>query len=193
MIVQRDDFPKGPAGEVPAARRERFVLWLKTTHDEATAAYRDTGINLNITDPQLKAAQHPIKTNCIEAKCWTCVHGDDPQADPERQGWPLVTHCRTTRCELHSVRPNQPKGAKVPRLKRSDVSLEGLHPQDHAAKALANPGNRKLAIRGFCFSCCGGHPGATTMREVAACTVVVCPLWPIRPGAEVVEATESNP
>lgn len=193
MIVQRGDFPKGHAGEPVHAKRQRFVGWLKQTHDEATREYKDTGIERHITDPEWKAAQHPIKTSCIEAKCWTCVHGADPDADPDRQGWALVTHCSTVSCEFHSVRPYQPKGAKVPRLRRSDVSLEGLHPQDHSAKALANPGNRKLAIRGFCYSCCGGHPGATTMREVAACTVVVCPIWPIRPGAKVDEPEESNP
>lgn len=43
-------------------------------------------------------------------------------------------------------------------------------------KARANPASKVLAIRAYCYECCGG-----SKDEVTNCPVEKCPLWLHRP------------
>ncbi|MBK1683401.1 hypothetical protein [Rhodoferax fermentans] len=198
MIVgqHRGNFPKGIAGEPAQAKRLRYEDWLIATRErlltgaEFAAQLGGATEDRKHLDPEFDAVMYqpgrtaavtrPSKTLAIRARCWQCVSGDDDDGGTTR-----IAVCSSTGCALHSVRPYQPEGARVKRLPRADadVSGAGLHRLDHGAKAVANPGNIGLAVRGYCHQCCGGRSDVGTMREAQGCAVANCGLWRVRPGA----------
>jgi hypothetical protein len=194
MKIVRGSFPKGEPGPTPQARRAGYERWVIDTHAAQIAAQREREGKEDAShmDPEYAAVMaqpnhdatmtRPSKAAAVAARCWQCVAGEDSEAD-EAQGWSRVTQCKTTACALWSVRPHQPAGEKVVRVRREDIKLKAqrIHPLDHGAKAVANPGNRPMAIKGYCHQCCGGRPNVSTMDEVSGCRVAQCALWVVRP------------
>lgn len=191
MIIgaTRSRFPRGLPSEAPEARRMRWEEWLIETRKQALAApwkahEEKDGQHL---DPEYDAVMYqPGRTDgvsrpsvklAVRSRCWQCVAGDSDEGGTVR-----IAECKERGCALWSVRPYQGT-ARVPRLKRADAKLEGISRNDHAGKALANPGNLRMAVRGYCQQCCGGQPDVLTMRDVKTCTTVICGLWRVRPGA----------
>lgn len=204
MKVVRTSFPK-VHGEAPEAKRLRYEDWVVQTHHAAIdAQYAQTGkVDASHTDPEYAAVMYqpgrtpavsrPSKSLAVAARCWQCVGGDDDEADAV-QGWSRVTNCAAKHCALWSVRPYQAADVKMPAVRRTDIVLKdsGVHPLDHGAKAVAHPGNRSLAVKGYCHQCCGGRPEMAVMREVALCRVGNCALWRVRPGQAASAASPTD-
>ena len=193
MIIgsTRGSFPKVPHKEAPQDKRRRYEEWLIATRKAALAtdAARAEGPQTSHLDPEYDAvmaqpnhgkATRPSKTLSVRARCWQCVSGDDDDGGTTR-----IKECVSQGCALWSVRPYQEEDSKVPRRSRAVIKISeaGVHRLDHGAKALAAPGNRSLAVRGYCHQCAGGTPDISTMRDVADCRVAHCALWVVRPGA----------
>lgn len=187
----RGSFPKAEHAESADHRRHRYEAWIITTHqaalaidaarDESDTRHLDPEHDAVMAQPNRSSASRPSQALSVRARCWQCVAGDADDGGTKR-----IKNCASQRCALWSVRPYQDDAAKIVRRSRRDIRLldSGIHPQDHGAKALAHPGNRPMAVRGYCHQCMGGRPDTTTMREVAACRVANCALWPARPGAQ---------
>lgn len=190
MIIgtTRGRFPRGPHNETPEAKRLRYEKWLIETRNAALVAIAETTGREQHLDPEYDAVMRqpgrtegvsrPSVKQAIRARCWQCEAGDGDEGGTARIG-----DCAATDCALWSVRPYQ-GDAKVARLKRIDVDLSGLHRNDHAGKALANPGNMRMAVRGYCQQCAGGQVDVLTQREVHNCLVAHCALWRVRAGAK---------
>jgi hypothetical protein len=206
----RGSFAKGDPGETPLAKRARYERWLIDTRAEAEAALRaqrvpgtrgvdvdaeveeeaeikqrsratiDPEYNAVMAQPNHSNASRPSEILSIKARCWQCVAGDTDDGGTGR-----ITNCANSECSLWSVRPYQDKGSRVARLhsKDADRAPAGVHPYDFSAKARLNPGNIKLAVRGYCLECQGGQTSLETIQQIKECGVSTCALWMVRQGA----------
>lgn len=187
--MYRGKFPtKCEKPETGLQKRERYERWIVETHhsiireEKKRAADEERWLETRHIDPEYDAimlqpqykanASHPSKKAAIRARCWQCQAGDTDEGGTQR-----IKQCDNMDCALWSVRPYQE--GPLPQQEVPDpVSV-----LDHAGKALANPGNRTAAVKGYCHQCCGGMPDKLTIREVRACTIGHCGLWRVRPGA----------
>lgn len=214
MIVgqHRGSFPKGAAGETAQAARLRFEAWVRKTHDDIIAA--DDGSDVGgdgdnagaeqaegrhldpvwravVAHPRYSAVSRASKKAAIAARCWECLGCDDDSHSPA--GKERIKACGAVACELHSVRPYQPDGSVVPLVPLTQtVAKVDTGRTNHHAKALANPGSRALAVKGYCHSCCGGVHEVNTMQLVRDCTTASCALFEVRPGAMGFELSGSD-
>ena len=188
----RGSFPKGPASEKPEAKRLRYEEWIIRTHEDQPPLKPGHKRPLDPEYDAIKAQSHhwgkrtstnitPLgistvsRIKSIRAKCWQCVGGsDDPQAKQS------IASCTTQGCTLWSVRPFQDDASKVPKLLTKNVNKSGHKKMDHRGKALANPGNQVMAIKGYCHTCQGGGIDQKTQQAVWACSASECALWPAR-------------
>jgi hypothetical protein len=182
----RGDFPAGPAGETPEQKRLRYEEWIIRTHDALPPLKPG---HKRPADPEYDAvkaqADHwgkptrTIKTfskiKIIRARCWQCVGGaDDHKASAS------IANCTAQTCALWSVRPFQDADSQIPHLPTPNVIKSGHHNLDHIGKALANPGNRSMAIKGYCHTCKGGGLDHKTQWAVWSCEAVDCAIWPVK-------------
>lgn len=208
MIVGqfRGSFPHGPAGEAAQAKRLRYEAWLIGAHADIIAAqgqddaleaegddadgqkrHLDPLYRAAVAHPRHSAVSRASKKAAIAARCWECLGCDDDFHAPA--GKERIKACASVACELHSVRPYQPEGTIVPLVPMTQVAVNALRADDHRAKAMANPGSRALAIKGYCHSCCGGVREVNTMRLVRDCAAATCALFEVRPGLAGLESS----
>ena len=195
--MHRGNFPKSREPESALEERERYERWIVETHHsiiadaKRRAADDERWLETRHIDPEYDAvmlqpeykpdASHPSKKAAIRARCWQCQAGDTDEGGTQR-----IKTCSSTDCALWSVRPYQ----EGPRPQVSVPVPASVF--DHGAKALANPGNRAAAVKGFCHQCCGGQPDKLTMREVYSCAIGQCAMWRVRPGASRRSETEDE-
>ncbi len=179
----RGDFPKGPADESAADKRLRYEQWVIETH--AALPPLKPG-HRRILDPEFDAIMAQSyrwddinnfpktgsKILAIKARCWQCVGEDD-----EASNIASIAQCTARNCALWSVRPFQPKEDKIPNLPIKEVVRVGFKKLDFLAKALAHPGSRPQAIKGYCHVCKGGESSHNTRRAVFDCADANCALW----------------
>lgn len=182
----RGDFPKGPADESAADKRLRYEQWIIETHDEALKRLKVT----RFTDPEydsIKATNRQwspqlgdyitsSKIKDIKARCWQCVGIEDDDAVNKA----AIAQCSARNCALWSVRPFQPAEEKIAYLRSDEVKKRDFDDLDHLAKALANPGNRTQAIKGYCHECKGGGLTYKARQAVYDCADANCALWCVR-------------
>lgn len=182
----RGSFPKGSAHETPEQTRLRYEEWVIQTHAALPPLKPGHKRPLDPEYDAIKAqsshwgkphagAKTGSKILSIRARCWQCVGGED---DPK--GQQAITNCTTRNCALWSVRPFQEAQSKVPNLPTSEVDKSGIKNFDHLRKALANPGNRVMAVKGYCHECKGGGLDHRTRWAVWSCADAACALWPIK-------------
>lgn len=173
---QRGSFPKGPTGETIAQRRERYEVWVLSTHSrlpdyeaQSITFYRGrtklVPIGLGATEKKEVPAA-PSRRLCATSRCWQCQAGDD---DPNAAD--AIGGCRVAKCGLWLVRPYQ-------------------EPAATHAEPTAGRGDYIGAIRKHCLDCVGGN-----LQEVRRCTAPTCALFPVRFGAaaEAEQAQSSQP
>jgi len=186
--MHRGSFPQGQKkDESNDVKRIRFEEWLIGTREQLVRS----GDDQNHLDPEYDAVMsqpgysantsRPSVKKAIRANCWQCVSGNGEEGATQR-----IANCGHKDCPLWSVRPYQ-GGNKIARLKFTDIDKTGLNPRDYTAVALANPGNLRLALKGYCYDCCNG-----VMSEVRACPTVTCGLWRIRPGGKKTESNQNE-
>lgn len=159
----RGSFPKGPDGETAEKRRERYELWVTSTHSrqpdleaQSINFYRGrsktvpTGLGAK---GRKTIPATPSRKLCAASRCWQCEHGND---DPN--GHVRIANCSVTKCGLWPVRPYQDLA--------SDITRRTAGRQSYAA-----------AIREHCMQCSGGKTS-----EVQLCESVTCALFKVRAG-----------
>jgi hypothetical protein len=179
----RGDFPKGPADETADNKRLRYERWIIETHDQALARLKVT----RFADPEREAilaqsyrwgrineyTKTGSKILAVKARCWQCVGSEDDDATNKA----TIAQCSARNCALWSVRPFQPAEDKIPTLPIKEVVRAGFKKFDFLAKALAHPGNRTQAIKGYCHECKGGESSRKTRYAVVDCADANCALW----------------
>ncbi|MBH2010282.1 MAG: hypothetical protein I8H71_11325 [Xanthomonadaceae bacterium] len=180
----RGSFPKGPADETPEQKRLRYEQWVIETHTQA----QGDRSRLRTPDPEYDAikaqslhwgkpganSKTASRVLSIRARCWQCVGSEDEGALQR------ISQCPSTSCALWSVRPHQDAQGKTPNLPTSEVDKSGIKNFDHLGKALANPGNRIMAVKGYCHECKGGGLDHKTRQAVWSCADAACALWFIK-------------
>ncbi len=159
QLPPRGSFPKGPRGEAPAQRRERYEQWLIDTAASAKAPdhelhavlfYRGKNTSVSVspgsTDRKLVPKQ-PSPGLCATARCWQCMAGPDEVNVQDE-----IAACPSNGCGLHPVRPYQVQAQARGRA---------------AAKA---------AVKRYCLDCAGG-----SAHEVRHCPAASCAIWAARP------------
>lgn len=170
----RGSFPKGLTGETIAQRRERYEVWVLSTHSrlpdyeaQSITFYRDR-TKLVLTRPgaaeRKEVPAAPSRRLCATSRCWQCQAGDDDPNAAEAIG-----RCSVEKCGLWPVRPYQELAATP-------------------AEPRAGRGDYIGAIRKHCLDCVGSN-----LQEVRRCTAPTCALFPVRFGAAAVaEETQSS-
>lgn len=184
MNFDRGSFPKAKTPETTEQKRTRYEQWVLATRIPACVDPIADAID---TVPHVAAAIGKPTTRAsnmlsIRARCWQCVAGDSDAGGTGR-----IADCASRDCALWSVRPYKTKDEPLP-APVPVTAADGFG--NHQANALARPGARGYAIKGYCFSCCGGKRETSTMKAVANCPAVTCALWSVRP-AGLVDADSS--
>ncbi len=159
----------------PAARR---AAWL----EEMKAGYTGDGIN---PEGKLAAKNPNSRALAIPARCWQCTGS----GAGEPGGVKRIAECAAGDCALHPHRPYQEGGyrANLDELKAGAPALPFKTVVSPIERARANPADRTLAVRAYCYDCMGGqpvgrkNPNGDVRKQVGECTTVSCALWGVRP------------
>lgn len=101
-LPPRGGFPKGPASETTAEKRERYEAWVLGTRgvvpDREAAQVR-----------RCRSGAPPSKALAVAGRCMQCEHAEDDVGFKDR-----ISGCKVATCGLWSVRPYRPDAAGRP-------------------------------------------------------------------------------